>query len=659
MQPPSYQQPMDVFERVLQGVLRDSAHGDRLALALPLLARARRQDPSHNNLSDGIGGTSNPFIPSNRRTDSTSRRRALPPRALSPLNPASDQPGSGRPLPDLTFQPLATIPQQLQSLSSAHGALPSASKLLEHVSLSKLDHTLAAASQQVDETTAALALAWGNEWSSTVGAVESPLATFCHEHPHSTVTRHTSHPVLVLSFILTMRPCQSPLHQVRRELHHDFSSREASCSAPLPRPPPKLSSKQIAAKLLSRAPPPITPNTEFDEEDETPNSGTWLTIVKHSPQHITTCVPGGEPFSTPEQRGDPVTLQENATLLRCNRAEGSGLPMKIYDSFDSILCIGGRCPSRPWQASVMPWYRLKTAADTTLVFEGRFESGNLKSAIRVAEYEYDCTLRNDMFTDGHTQWFYFSVSNVRKGVPYRFNFLNLYKSDSLYNHGLLPLTYSVTNAAHGVGWVRSGTQVCYYNNGIRRLAKSKKNARVGKPPAFFYTLTFTLEFQHDGDTVYLAHCYPYPYTALCRHLHSLETDPVRRHYIRRRQMCKTTAGNSCDIVTITEPDGDRSRRLGIVLSARVHPGESNASWMMHGIIDFLTSDNAVAAALRRRFLFRVVPMLNPDGVINGNYRCSLSGCHNYPSHPHFSPSDPPFRPRSQPPLAEDRPGAPP
>jgi hypothetical protein len=24
---------------------------------------------------------------------------------------------------------------------------------------------------------------------------------------------------------------------------------------------------------------------------------------------------------------------------------------------------------------------------------------------------------------------------------------------------------------------------------------------MGKPPAFFYTLTFTLEFQHDNDTV--------------------------------------------------------------------------------------------------------------------------------------------------------------
>ena len=72
--------------------------------------------------------------------------------------------------------------------------------------------------------------------------------------------------------------------------------------------------------------------------------------------------------------------------------------------------------------------------------------------------------------------------------------------------------------------------------------------------------------------------------------------------------------------------------LLLFASARVHPGESNASWMMHGIIDFLTSDNAVAVTLRRRFLFRIVPMLNPDGVINGNYRCSLSGGPS-PSHP--------------------------
>ena len=54
------------------------------------------------------------------------------------------------------------------------------------------------------------------------------------------------------------------------------------------------------------------------------------------------------------------------------------------------------------------------------------------------------------------------------------------------------------------------------------------------------------------------------------------------------------------------------------------PGESNASWVMQGIIDFLTGRSAEADALRRHCLFLIVPMLNPDGVICGNYRCSLA-----------------------------------
>jgi len=63
----------------------------------------------------------------------------------------------------------------------------------------------------------------------------------------------------------------------------------------------------------------------------------------------------------------------------------------------------------------------------------------------------------------------------------------------------------------------------------------------------------------------------------------------------------------------------------VFISARVHPGESNSSWMMKGIIDFLVSSEPEAILLRDNFVFKIVPMLNPDGVINGNYRCSLVG----------------------------------
>jgi len=35
---------------------------------------------------------------------------------------------------------------------------------------------------------------------------------------------------------------------------------------------------------------------------------------------------------------------------------------------------------------------------------------------------------------------------------------------------------------------------------------------------------------------------------------------------------------------------------------------------MKGIIDFLTTDEIDSIILRRHFIFKILPMLNPDGV---------------------------------------------
>lgn len=84
------------------------------------------------------------------------------------------------------------------------------------------------------------------------------------------------------------------------------------------------------------------------------------------------------------------------------------------------------------------------------------------------------------------------------------------------------------------------------------------------------------------------------------------------------------------MITITSWDKDPKSakalaKKGVFISARVHPGESNSSWMMKGIIEFLVSSAPEARALRENFVFKLLPMINVDGVINGNYRCSLSG----------------------------------
>ena len=63
----------------------------------------------------------------------------------------------------------------------------------------------------------------------------------------------------------------------------------------------------------------------------------------------------------------------------------------------------------------------------------------------------------------------------------------------------------------------------------------------------------------------------------------------------------------------------------VIVTARVHPGETCASFIIQGFLDFICSDKPEAVDLRRRFVFKIVPMINPDGVIAGNYRSSISG----------------------------------
>ncbi|CAH2326030.1 cytosolic carboxypeptidase 2 [Pelobates cultripes] len=348
-------------------------------------------------------------------------------------------------------------------------------------------------------------------------------------------------------------------------------------------------------------------NSSIQSGVQTPRWPKECDVIKKAITHIEWDPPDPEVFYKP-------TGKEQ---MPQGTSDGNGkVVYEIKQAYKGSYFIGSRTGGRPC-ATNAPCGSFNAQTNNDLQFESRFESGNLQKAMKVGVNEYELTLRTDLYTSKHTQWFYFQVKNMRKGVPYRFTITNLMKSNSLYNAGLKPLLYSEQEALlHGIGWRREGNDIKYYkSSGIQ-----DGNA--------LYRLTWTFEFQHDDDTCYFAHCYPYTYSDLQRDLHSVANDPIRSQYCKLRALCRSLAGNTVYLLTITSPSSKlmaAAKKKAVVVTARVHPGETNGSWMMKGFLDFLLSGSPDAELLRDTFIFKVVPMLNPDGVIVGNYRCSLTG----------------------------------
>ncbi|CAM4954826.1 unnamed protein product [Rotaria socialis] len=254
-----------------------------------------------------------------------------------------------------------------------------------------------------------------------------------------------------------------------------------------------------------------------------------------------------------------------------------------------------------------------------LIFESRFEGGNLRQVRRVGQFEYELVLRTDLYTRRHTQWYYFRAQNMIANVTYRFRIINLMKKSSLYNDGMQILLFSEVDAKRECrSWYRVGHHISYSEY------KQRTHNPLLERDINYYELDFQFEFPHSGDTCYIAHCYPYTFTDLKDDLEYLST--IRpREIFRRDILCESQAGNSCFIITVTDESVPLHKKKFVILTARIHPGETNSSYMMRGLLEFITSNDKIAQKLRSELVFKIVPMMNPDGVIVGNYRCSLTG----------------------------------
>mmetsp|Transcript_104612 Transcript_104612/g.239783 ORF Transcript_104612/g.239783 Transcript_104612/m.239783 type:complete len:735 (-) Transcript_104612:2310-4514(-) len=374
---------------------------------------------------------------------------------------------------------------------------------------------------------------------------------------------------------------------------------------------------------------------------------------------------GSPPHSTTVRwPAPPFLARSDAVLQGCGAGDVHGGDLVDMSDCSPSPCRVEEDPGTPrgWGAEVKPQPIPMDVPDELLTvrFSSCFEGGNLMYAVYQPEEDaFDLVLDHDLHTMGHTQWFYFGVTGVPAGRSLTFRLVNMCKSDSLYSRGMRPWVFSEAGAAREVpsvdqppdgslytnledskwweaeslscGWRPGCSDIDYSRNGIPRASRDNESdedeegGRRSRRAPHFYTLRFTHRWCRDRDSVFFAHCFPYTYSMLRTLLAQIERHPSKSKYMRRERLCKTEGGVECDLLTITDWGETRSRKRICVASARVHPGESNSSWLMHGLLNFLLSTNPEAHVLRQNFVWKIVPMLNPDGVIIGNYRCGLAG----------------------------------
>jgi hypothetical protein len=136
----------------------------------------------------------------------------------------------------------------------------------------------------------------------------------------------------------------------------------------------------------------------------------------------------------------------------------------------------------------------------------------------------------------------------------------------------------------------------------------------------------------ESDSLYIAHIQPYTHTRLLRLLDELRPLPP----VRIEVFGKSTLGRDLHMVTVTDWATPDAEKRCVWLQARQHAWEAGTSYVMEGALRFITSDDPKAAELRRHFVFKFTPMVDPDGVALGRVRFNANG---YDVNRHWSEVD--------------------
>jgi murein tripeptide amidase MpaA len=127
----------------------------------------------------------------------------------------------------------------------------------------------------------------------------------------------------------------------------------------------------------------------------------------------------------------------------------------------------------------------------------------------------------------------------------------------------------------------------------------------------------SFEETFEKDNVFVSMRFPYTYGYNEALLKKLAEDYswVKVHTIGRSKQLRFLRA-----VQIGEPfDREGKQKPTVVVYAREHGNEHDTSHLAEGAIRFLVSDNLEAVKARMDFCFIIIPLLDPDGAVEGKY----------------------------------------
>ncbi len=228
-----------------------------------------------------------------------------------------------------------------------------------------------------------------------------------------------------------------------------------------------------------------------------------------------------------------------------------------------------------------------------------FEGGSLGRVERLSDAHFRLATKGEKDRDGRNRqanWYYFRVDGAAKkeltidivDLPGEYNYQP--------NRGAITKDTPPVISYDGKTWHH--IQTFTYD-----AAEPKLQLRVRPASSRFW----------------IAHTPPYTNETLA----TLRNDIAKHSDFHEELIGKTVGGRDLRLWTIT--DGSATKKKTVWLMFRQHSWETGSSWTGEGAVRALLNGDETARKLRREFVWKILPLCDPDGVARGGVRFNANG----------------------------------